>query len=324
MQMQRLQTSLCAVLSLAALGCAETQADPGAELGTDPTLEEASATGPLSRSEATRAPALAGGTRTTLVEGIASAENLFITSDARLFVSGDEGVYHVARQADGTMRADNLLPAPDCRFGGITEARGTLFVNCYGPNDSHVYGAKLGPALDLRRIATLKGVSLANGLTADESGHLYVACTGQDKIMRLTLADSDSLAIAKQEVWLAGSGTFTNGIKYASSKLYWTDFTTIKSVVIGSNGQPGRPRDLATRLTFLDDLFVDEQGIVVADWLGGAVRTYGLGGIEKSSTTVAINMPSAVLRAKGRVGFSQDALLITEKGGNRVSVLEPR
>jgi hypothetical protein len=125
-------------------------------------------------------------------------------------------------------------------------------------------------------------------------------------------------------VWLAGSGTFTNGLKYAASKLYWTDFTTIKSVAVQSNGQPGRPRDLATRLTFLDDLFVDEQGILVADWLGGALRSYGPGGSEKSSTTVDINMPSAVVRAKGRAGFSQNALLITEKGGNRVAVFEPR
>jgi hypothetical protein len=33
---------------------------------------------------------------------------------------------------------------------------------------------------------------------------------------------------------------------------------------------------------------------------------------------------SAVLRAKGRVGFSQNAPLITEKGGYRLAMFEPR
>jgi hypothetical protein len=82
-------------------------------------------------------------------------------------------------------------------------------------------------------------------------------------------------------------------------------------------------RTRAQRLTFFDDLVVDERGILVADWLGGALRAYGPFGRETDATQVELDMPSAVVRALGRAGFSQDALLITEKGANRVALFEP-
>jgi hypothetical protein len=66
-----------------------------------------------------------------------------------------------------------------------------------------------------------------------------VACTGQDQILRLTLAQSDPRVIADQQVWLQGSGLFTNGLKYYDSTLYWSDFTTISSARVQADGSPG-------------------------------------------------------------------------------------
>jgi hypothetical protein len=173
-------------------------------------------------------------------------------------------------------------------------------------------------------VATLTGTNLANGLTSDGADHLFVACTGQNRILRLTLSASDPLTVAKQEVWLDGSGLFTNGLKFHDSALYWTDFTAVKSARVQDDGRPGRVRTLAQRLTFLDDLFVDAQGVLVADWLGGALRVFGALGLEQDRTRIALDMPSAVIRAQGRAGFSRHALVVTEKNANRVTLFEPQ
>jgi hypothetical protein len=303
------------LIPLVVLGCADPEA--GDEAEAEPS---ALASAALTNESAT----LCCGTRTTLVEGIPAAENLMISSDQRVFVTGDEGVYVLLRGNDGSLRADKLVAPDKCAFGGITELRGTLYANCYASPDSFLYAAPLGARPSFQRIATLSGITLANGLSADATSHLFVACTGQDKILQLTLSDASPLKIAKQEVWLQGSGLFTNGLKFHDSTLYWTDSIAINSARIQANGKPGRTRTLAARLTFFDDLFVDEQGVLVADWLGSALRSYGAFGVETGATTVELAMPSAVVRAKGRAGFSARALLLTEKGANRVALYEPR
>jgi hypothetical protein len=306
-----LLTLLCAGLS-----CAEVDSDlDSVALQAEPAAQTAA----LARTDTP----LGGGTRTTLVEGIKAAENLYIASDDRVYITGDEGIYLLLRNADASFRADKLASPAGCAFGGITEARGTLYANCYAFGDSFVYAAKLSERPQFKRIHTLRGILVANGLTADSAGRLYVGCSGQDQILRLT-PGTDSLTIAKQEVWLKGSGLLTNGVKIFASTVYWTDSIYIKSARLQSDGQPGTTRTLAQRLTFFDDLFVDAQGVLVADWLGGALRTYGWLGIETDATTTAIAAPSAVVRAKGRAGFSTRALLLTEKDANRVALFEPR
>ncbi len=300
---------------LGLLGCAELATDNGE---AQPALLADSA-------QVASAPGrLANATRKTLVEGIPAAENLLISSDQQLFVSGDEGIYQLQRGASGAFSADKLVASDGCAFGGLTEARGTLYANCYAFGDSYLYAATLGPRPSFKRIATLSGVLLANGLSADALGRLYVACTGQDQILRLTTRAGDPLSVDKQEVWLSGSGLFTNGLEYYAGTLYWSDATTIKSARISASGAPGLVRSLAARLTFFDDLAVDARELLVADYLGGAVRAYGAFGRETDATTVALASPSAVIRAKGKLGFSDQALLVTEKGANRVSVIEPQ
>lgn len=279
----------------------------------------------LALNAAAEAPSLCCGTKTVLAEGIAAAENLFLSSDDRLFVSGDDGVYELVRGPDGSHQASRLVDSDDCAFGGLTEARGVLYANCYATGGSYVYATKLSEPPDFQVVATLSGTHLANGLTSDDAGHLYVACTGQNRILRLTLSENDPLEVVKQEVWLNGSGLFTNGLKFYDSALYWTDFTTVKRAPILSDGRPGRVRTLAQRLTFLDDLYVDAQGVQVADWLGNTLRLFGGPlGFELDRTRREFDMPSAVIRANGRAGFSQHALLVAEKNANRVSLFEPR
>jgi hypothetical protein len=279
----------------------------------------------LALSAAAAAPSLCCGTKTVLAEGIAAAENLFLSSDDRLFASGDDGIYELVRRADGSHQALRLVSPNNCAFGGLTEARGVLYANCYANGGSYVYGMKLSEPPYFKLVATLRGTNLANGLTSDDAGHLYVACTGQNRILRLTLSNSNPFEVVKQEVWLNGSGLFTNGIKVYDGELYWTDFTAVKRAPILSDGRPGRVRTLAQKLTFLDDLYVDAQGVLVADWLGNSLRLFGgPSGSEIDRSRRQFDMPSAVIRANGRAGFSQHALIVAEKASNRVSVFEPR
>jgi len=74
----------------------------------------------------------------------------------------------------------------------------------------------------------------------------------------------------------------------------------------------------------LDDLNVDREGILVADFLGGVLRAYDPAGQATAVSTVKFDGPSSVSRALGRAGFSSSAVVVTERNANRVSLYEPR
>src|SRR5688572_2634693 len=84
-------------LSLVALGAWSCASGSEEEAGAVPQL--------ALNVAADQLPSLCCGTKTTLAEGITAAENLFISSDERLFVSGDDGVYELVREPDGSRSA---------------------------------------------------------------------------------------------------------------------------------------------------------------------------------------------------------------------------
>jgi hypothetical protein len=266
-------------------------------------------------------PALCCGRRTTLVEGIKAAENLLISSDERLFASGDEGIFEIIESDSATFEAVLLESASDCQFGGMTEADGVLYANCYNFSDSFLHAAELREVPAFRRIATFDGVPLANGLTSDLQGNVYVATTFQSQIRRLRFAPDDRFRVVENKVWLTPSGLLTNGLKFFDGSIYWSDGTFLNRAAIAASGRPGRTRTLATRLTVFDDLSVDARGILVADYLGNAIRLFDLQGRSLGVSETALVSPSAVLRAEGRAGFSANALIVAEKGANRVSLI---
>ena len=273
------------------------------------------------------ADGLARGTLTPLVENVVSAENLLFTSDGRLFVTGDEGIYDVHRQAGGSYVATTIALPDDCQFGGIAEAHGVIYANCYNFSDSFVYAARLadthGEALAFKQVSKLSGVLLANGLAADDQGRLYVASTFIGQILRLTPSAQDPLSLSPPETWLNGSGLLTNGIKLFEGSVYWTDGGSIKRASLASGKKHGPVQTLVSELTVFDDLSVDQQGIVVTETLAG-LRGYSLTGKATGVTRAPIEGPSAVARALGRAGLSQTALVVTERSANRVSIFEPK
>lgn len=303
--------SLCFALSLCSLVACAAENEPTLEARADAL----SVTRDLSR-----------GRRRTLVEGIVAAENQLFTSTGRLFVSGDEGAFEIVRDG-ATYRSVKLAGDAPCPVLGLTEYAGTLYANCSDTTTSRILAAKLVDAPVLRVIHELRGVALANGLTSDDAGNLYVASTLDGTIVRLQLDPADPLVVRDQAILVPNSGLFTNGLKFFDDQLYWTAFTTVKTVRIRPDGRAGLQRDLGSAITFFDDLYVDERGILLDDYLNGTVVALDARGQFQSHTANAtFEAPSSVQPAEGRLGLPESALVVTEKTGNRVSVyeLDPR
>ena len=69
------------------------------------------------------ADGLANGTLTTLVDNVVSAENLLFTSDGRLFVTGDDGIYDVHQQAGANHRNAAAHLVCHCQSARSTASR---------------------------------------------------------------------------------------------------------------------------------------------------------------------------------------------------------
>lgn len=259
-------------------------------------------------------------TKTTLAT-VPSAENQMYTSTNRLFVSGDTGIYELVPGANNTAKVIERVPKQNCAFSGIVEAFGYLYANCSGGNSSYIYAAKLNAQLSFKRIYTIKGVLLANGLTADHAGRLYVAATFNGQILRLTPSATDPLKIKTREVWLRGF--LPNGIRFAAvnSSIYWTDTIVVKRAELKADGKPGRIKILFGALAYFDDLAVDGNGILVADFLRGSIRTYTANARPAGVINARLSGPSSVQRAKAP--YPSGSLIVTERLGNRVTLVTP-
>ena len=262
-------------------------------------------------------------TRSTLVDGIESAENLLFTSDGRLLVTGSDAIYEVHRSGADHFEATVVLSGADgCIFTGIAEIAAVIYATCSDYASSTLFAARLTDVSDIRQVAVLSDVLLANGLASDSDGRLYIAEMIQGQIERLTFSSSDPFAIASRQLWLAGTGLFTDGLKVFRSAVYWTDFGSIKTATIRPRGEPGLIRTLTNELTFFDDLFVSDRRIFVADFLGGAIRSFDLSGFPRTTAVSGeLVNPSAVAPAAGRLGLGADDWVVTEKGANRVALI---
>jgi hypothetical protein len=268
------------------------------------------------------ATALAKPTKTTLAS-VPSAENQTYTTTNRLFVTGDKGIYEVVPTANKTATLIERAPKQSCAFGGIVETFGYLYVNCSGGGSSHIYAAKLTADPSFKRIYTLKGTLLANGLTADNAGRLYVATTFNGQILQLTPSGSEPLQITKRVTWIRAAGLFTNGVKFAphNSSIYWTDFLAVKRAEINSDGKPGRVKLLFGALSYFDDLAIDKSGILVADFIGGSIHTYTAGARPTGVIYAKLSGPSSVQRA--RAPLPAGTLIVTERSAGRVTLVTP-
>jgi hypothetical protein len=267
-------------------------------------------------------PSLGTGKYTVLASVIGAENQLF--AGGRLFITGDKGVYELRKNAAGTYDRVTLAPeqtSPFCQFGGITELKGTLYVNCYGVTQSFIFAAALTATPSFRAIYTLDGTGFANGLTSDDSGRLYVATTFQDQILRLFPSPTNPFVIATREVYQKKSGVLTNGLAHHADSIYWTDTAVIKRNTV--DRAFATFKQVVVDAAYFDDLHVDASGILAADAGNNVLRAYSLAGKATGVSKQKFGGPSSVGRALGRAGFSQNALIVTERTGNKVSLFEP-
>jgi hypothetical protein len=265
--------------------------------------------------------ALQSGQRRSLVEGIKAAENQWFTSTGRLLISGDDGIYELVSSGSGSYSALPVHEGEACQFGGLTELHGTLYANCYDGTDSKLFAAPLAEKLTFRAIYSLTGTPTANGLTTDGSAHLFVASTMEGTVIRLQVSASDPMLIQARDEFAVGGLLTPNGVKFREGRLYWTGLFAVSSAEPAAGG--GK-RELFSDLTFFDDLYVDDAGILVADYLNGGLVATDLNGARRgASPSGMFDGPSSVLPCAGRLGLPEGGLIVTERGGNRVSIWQP-
>lgn len=319
----RVARALCAapavLLSVALSACAEPDAD---------------AEGRSSLEESTATLATAG--RTLLLQGIGDAENATFSPDGRLFVTGGENAYEIQKRA-GVYVAKPLFDGV-CNFTGITVRAGTLYTTCLGAMDgplagAHLLAAPLAPEMKLKVVYDLKRVGFPNGIAFDDRGRLFVNDFTPllGKIVALSFDPAAPSRVVREEVWFDLGLLLANGIKVFRGTVYMTDLGQLKAIPIRSDGKAGTARVLASRLAVFDDLYVDDQRILVGDFYGGVLVAYSHTGVLLGETPMVFQSPSSITPAQGPL-VPAGTLVVTEKGelgeltstvGNRVSLYVP-
>lgn len=290
--------------------------------------------GPADEPPARRVASLAAQV-TPLVQGIGDAENATFSPDGRLFVTGGENAYEIVRE--GTSYRAKSLYRGICNFTGIAVHRDFLYTTCAeGPDLTRsvprLLAAPLESEMELEVIYDFAKLAIPNGIAFDERGRLFVTDFAPlaGKIVTLEFDPNDPTAVVGERVWHAMNHPLANGLKIYEGRVYMTDLTDIKVIPIRADGSAGRVTVLVSRLAVLDDLHVDEHGIVVGDFYGGRLVWYGHDGRMIEQSPRLFSAPSSITVGRPPL-VPEGSLLVTEKGalgeltsadGNRLSLLE--
>ncbi|HUR42264.1 MAG TPA: hypothetical protein VM240_13950 [Verrucomicrobiae bacterium] len=260
---------------------------------------------------------------------IPDAENILFAEDGRLFVSGGQNVYEIARDDAGTYTA-TPLSAATCNFTGMTITRGHLYASC---SDSRFFAAKYGPTIALTEIYRFDGMCIPNGTATGPDGRIYVVdeplnCAEADpKIVALTLDPNDPMRVLAQDLWLQGApiGTmyagqgnvmrFPNGLVRDGNTFYSTDGGTVFSVGVGDDGSAGEIVPLFFESTAHDDLaLAGPDGLLVTDFFRGRILLLSRDGeLLQETLPGTFSEPSSVRLGRPPLFQSTD-ILVTDKG----------
>jgi hypothetical protein len=304
----------CASVPEDAPDTASEAADPA-----EPTdaLRLAAAAGP------SQPPPLPGrSARRVLHQEINEAENLFFTEDGRLFISSTEDIYEIKRAADGSFTKTDHFDG-DCTVEGIVRSQSYLYGVCWSLKldlsiQSFLIGGELGAKPVFRILGELEKDVVANGMTVDPEGRVYITyTTGTGEIVRLTF--SEPLKLARKEVW-ARDLPNVNGIKYRNGAMYVTLLSAglsgqLARVPVLADGSAGKSELLYDRwLTVLDDILPFQDGFIVTDFLKGTLifwdQTRGVYAETPSGTFYG---PTSLARGAPPL-FNERQLLVAEKG----------
>lgn len=264
-------------------------------------------------------------------------------ANGKVYVSTDGAIYALKGSGSSWQSAKvkasyfNGTPAV-CTFGGMTSMQQFVYSVCSSTDSNNVTTVHLfvldssasDPAfteVTLPNNTYISGVALANGLTNDGNGNLYLADHGAPllpgKIVKLTL--SGSYALASQSTIYNFFGCKANGLKFSNGKLYVTlnpfsyvGLSQLYRYDVGSNSlSNGKP--IYSSWNFLDDFALVNDGFLIADYLGGRVLHVKEDGSVDGAALTNPTLPSSVtLSDAGKllVTHRQTTLLATGATGS--------
>ncbi len=261
---------------------------------------------------------------------IPDAENIHLSPDGRLFVTGGSNVYEVVQTGELAFEA-RPLSAETCGFTGMAQKDDYLYVVC---GDGRIFGAALDADPQVVPIFAMDGMCIANGTALGPDGHLYVIDEPLDpsclppnpQIARLIIDPADPGLILAQETWVQGSPTgllpfggdttmrFPNGLAVDGTRFWATDGGSVFYVDLMPDGSAGPVTPVFFEPTAHDDLSVAEGSLLVTDFFNGRIFQLSFDGVILQETDpLTFDSPSAVQLARPPM-FRSDDILVTEKG----------
>lgn len=251
-------------------------------------------------------------------------ENVLVTDGGRVFVTGQQGLYEIHRDADGRYRATTMFGG-GC--SGIVQREASIYALCTdaaGASALMLFDADAGEPVP-ESIFTLTGMTLPNGLAAGPDHTLFVTdgpIAVEPKIVRLQLDSADPRVVLAQDTWLATLPDYPNGLAIRGGQLYTTLFnpTTAKGdvarIAIQDDGSAGPLERLHTR-GIMDDLELAGDTLLVTDWQNNRLFQIELDGTLVQETDVLSYSQPSSLAVAPAAWFDPPAVLVTERYSGR-------
>lgn len=260
----------------------------------------------------------------TTIAPLPDAENLYFSSDQRLFATGGDGLYHIV-QAETESGFDSIpLMNDGCSFNGITEFKGWLFSACVKLTGRTLMAFDMSDLSNVHEVGSLTGFAIPNGMeTLAEEGALLVADEnffGQAGVTKAVIIFEDGIPKLGEleHQWIGEDENVSkaNGIRREGNQFYLTDLGQTKLVVLEGEQQLSEATILSDEFTIYDDLTPYCGGVVVTDFIFGNL-IYITADHEKifSTRDFSFAFPAAILPAQGDL-FSDfgEGFIVAEKG----------
>lgn len=274
------------------------------------------------------------------VATIPSAENMRMTKDGRLFVTGSQGIYEIKKGND--KYTTNKLNTDNCQYKGLAEMNDWLYTLCiesYGGLDSTApfykfastsiwaYPLKEDPSTaKLRRLSpVVSAYFLPNGMDAlPEKNQLIVADDNPLFDYAISLVDirfesNEPVGVritGSQAQWIneAQGVTRAKGVRVIDNSVFFTAKGELRRVDLDENGEPITTATLLYKdKSIFYDLAPYCDGVVIADFLKGQLVYVNKEGTKAQVIQKGLFTPSAVVMNAAPM-FDDDVYLVSELG----------
>ena len=240
---------------------------------------------------------------------VGDAENILVTSDQRLLVSGGDNIYQVfpgtARDPEPLFKGNAKVGADKCNFTGIAEYGDWVFTSCVQRTfliftNNHLLAAnKNDEQLEFKVISALSGsdpydrIGLPNGLAFAPDGALlvgdydFIYKSGVARVA-LSLQGDQPQIISVQKNFVSPTAhgvTSVNGVRVVGDTLYLSDVNTVKRFAFDAQAQvpadivlpdgserPNGSTMWSGNLAIVDDIMPLCDGVALTSYLSGQLH----------------------------------------------------